>query len=89
MAIYVYPENYTEPPAPPEVVLTTEQRATVKGLMETYITNQDRPILVRDLVDTGQNYIRENYGVHIPDQTLVDIALEIREAWGYPGQGEE
>jgi hypothetical protein len=88
MAIYVYPENYTEPPVPPEVVLTPEQRATVKAGMQTHVTNNGK-MLVRVLIDFAQDYIRQTWGVHIPDQTLEEIALEIREAWGYPGQGEE
>lgn len=86
MAIYIYPQNYEEPVIPPPIELTPSERATVKNRMQIYITNQNRPILLRELVDTAQQWLINVHNKHVRDSVLREIALEIREEWGYPGQ---
>lgn len=84
MSIYIYPEFWEEPEAPAPVVLTAAQKETMKNRMKTYVNNQNRPILIKELVETAQNYILSTFGKHIPDDILVEIALEIQNEWHPP-----
>ena len=79
--MYIYPENYEIPIEPEKIILTSGQRTAVKTKMKQYLTNQGKPILLKELVETAHAYIFTTYSVHIHDDELKSIALEIREEW--------
>lgn len=86
MTIYIYPENWEEPDPEPVVELTPSERATLKTRMQTYITNQAKPIALFELLQTAHDWLIEVHNKHLTDACIVEIAMEIREEWGYPGQ---
>jgi hypothetical protein len=86
--IYIYPENWVETAPTPTVALTSGQRDTVKAGMKTYVNNEDKPILIKELVEYAQSYILTNYEVHIKDEILGEIALEIQNEWHPPAEPE-
>ncbi|MHC5062173.1 MAG: hypothetical protein ACYTFK_14005 [Planctomycetota bacterium] len=89
MALKIYPQGWIEPPADDPVVLNPTQRALVKTKMKDYVTAQGKPVLIKEIIEEGQRRIANNYpNVHVNDDDLKEIALEIREEWGYPGQEE-
>lgn len=79
--IYVYPENWVEPAPPLKIVLSDAQRLAVKNKMKEYINLKDKPILIKDLAEVAQKFILKNYNVHIQDQVLAEIAIEIQNEW--------
>lgn len=87
MAIYVYPENWTPSDETTPEVLTAPQRAWIKTRMQTYITNNG-PVTVGQVVNIGHDKLIAQYNKHLRNDVLREIALEIREEWGYPGQEE-
>jgi len=90
MRLYVYPENYVKPEDLVKPVLSSQQRLAVKNRMKQYLnSDQSRKLAVKALVTTAQNYILENYGLHIHDSVLKEIALEIRQEYGVPDEPVE
>lgn len=87
MTILVYPEDWTPPVAPPPAELTAPQRAWIKTRMQNYITTNG-PVSVGRLAHIGHDRLISEYNKHIRNDVLREIALEIREEWGYPGQEE-
>jgi hypothetical protein len=81
---WIYPDDYTLPTPPVPHVLTEPQRAAVKTQMQTYITNQNRPIWSPDLIATAQAYILTNYNKAVDYNQLDVIASEILAEWGTP-----
>jgi hypothetical protein len=81
---WVYPEDYDPPTPPVPHVLTASQRADVKTLMQTYITNQNRRIWSADLIATAQAYILTHYNKAVDYNQLDLIVLEIVSEWGAP-----
>jgi hypothetical protein len=81
---WVYPEDYTPPTPQVPHVLTAPQRAAVKTLMQTYITNQNRRIWSADLIATAQEYILTSYNKAVDYNQLDSIVLEILAEWGAP-----
>jgi hypothetical protein len=88
MAVWIYPQNYELPAEPEEVVLNAAQRDQVKEGMQTYLNNQAKPVLIKELIEVAQDYIMTNYSIHIRDDVLGLIALEIRDEYGVP-EGQE
>jgi hypothetical protein len=86
MAIYVYPENYVAPPEPEQDTLSAGERATLKTTMQNYIINKDKPILLKELVQTAHEWALNVHNKHLKTADIRAVALEIREEWGYPGQ---
>lgn len=87
MPIYVYPENYTPPDAPPPAQLTEVQRNWVKGRMQAYVTSNG-PTGIGKVVHIAHDQLISQYNKHIQTDVLREIAFEIRDEWGYPGQEE-
>jgi hypothetical protein len=83
---YIYPENWIEPEKPEPVTLSPQERGAIKTRMKNYINNQDRPILLKELVQTSQDYILSNYGKHVKDEDLKGIAIEIQNEWHPPSE---
>lgn len=85
MGFWIYPDGYVAPTPPDPVLLTTAQRTWVKTQMQTYITNQNRPIYSVDLIDLAQDKIESQFNVLVSEDQLESICAEILSEWGTPG----
>ena len=85
MGFFVFPNGYVIPDPPTPVVLTAPQRDHVKTRMQTYITNQDRPVHSTELISLGQQRLLEQYNIIVSGDQLESIAQEILSEWGTAG----
>lgn len=73
----VYPKNYTivneEKP-----VLSAENRARFKNKINQYLTAQNKPMLLKELIDVAEQWIINTYGIHITQREMRAIAMEVK-----------
>lgn len=82
--IYIYPEDYTIIENPPKDEMSPQLRSAIKTRMKNYVIDQNRPIMIKELLDLAQDRLISEHGKHIHDKILRKIALEIRDEWGVP-----
>lgn len=74
----IYPKDYVVPEPEPPVVLSEAQRDALKAKMNQFLTNQNKPFEVKEIVEIGQEWLGNNYpNVHISDDTIAELAREV------------